>query len=574
MERSVYRFSLDIRDSIGACQPEMKQGDTHRRLCINLTDGGVPYPIGDGCRVVFTAKKPDGTVIYNTCAVENNTVIYDITPQTTSSAGILGCELQLYDGLADPLELITSAAFSIRVHPRVYNENDIPASEAESTGISAMLHQAEQAIEALSEARESGEFDGMSATHQWNGTVLTVTSASGTSSADLKGEKGEKGEPGTVSLDDATVGDAAWSSKHILEKLCPTMEDSGRLVQCRPVEGYPLEVISRIDPSLALHTGITLTQCGKNLLHFTVGEADTYVQKGNGALAFSSEKFSTNYIPCTHLQGQTVTWNHSGSQVQGNNTTNIGVAFYTEVDTAEDISNGRATYISGTNATTFVVPQNANYMRLTIFDKYQNETMLELGSAITEFEPYWEKTCTVELDDECGGGTLDWSRGLLTVTHKKVDMASLDWQYNELNCYFYADLPDGAMPDVGKANDAISNAFNWEPDTYGDITTGGVPNGGFFDISDEDGTCRIAVACWDADTIATFLDILTGTDAVLIYPMAEPVTQELVATPIPAAAGINTFYSNTGDSQVVGRADPVATLEALTNAVLSLGGNI
>ena len=40
--------------------------------------------------------------------------------------------------------------------------------------------------------------DGISATHQWNGTVLTVTSASGTSSADLKGDKGEQGDTGAV----------------------------------------------------------------------------------------------------------------------------------------------------------------------------------------------------------------------------------------------------------------------------------------------------------------------------------------------------------------------------------------
>lgn len=38
--------------------------------------------------------------------------------------------------------------------------------------------------------------DGTSCTHEWNGTVLTITSASGTSSADLKGEKGDKGDPG------------------------------------------------------------------------------------------------------------------------------------------------------------------------------------------------------------------------------------------------------------------------------------------------------------------------------------------------------------------------------------------
>lgn len=38
--------------------------------------------------------------------------------------------------------------------------------------------------------------DGVSATHSWSGTTLTVKSASGTSSADLKGEKGDRGDKG------------------------------------------------------------------------------------------------------------------------------------------------------------------------------------------------------------------------------------------------------------------------------------------------------------------------------------------------------------------------------------------
>ena len=38
--------------------------------------------------------------------------------------------------------------------------------------------------------------DGISATHSWDGTVLTITSASGKSSADLKGAKGDTGSPG------------------------------------------------------------------------------------------------------------------------------------------------------------------------------------------------------------------------------------------------------------------------------------------------------------------------------------------------------------------------------------------
>ena len=38
--------------------------------------------------------------------------------------------------------------------------------------------------------------DGVSVTHEWNGTTLTVTSASGTSSVDLKGDTGSPGKDG------------------------------------------------------------------------------------------------------------------------------------------------------------------------------------------------------------------------------------------------------------------------------------------------------------------------------------------------------------------------------------------
>ena len=58
-----------------------------------------------------------------------------------------------------------------------------------------------------------GTADG-TVTHQWNGTVLSITSASGTSSADLKGakgdpgQKGEKGDPGEKG-DKGDPGDGA-----------------------------------------------------------------------------------------------------------------------------------------------------------------------------------------------------------------------------------------------------------------------------------------------------------------------------------------------------------------------------
>ncbi len=53
--------------------------------------------------------------------------------------------------------------------------------------------------QALNDAKNTGKFDGedgVDVTHEWDGTILRVTSASGTSEADLKGERGERGEKG------------------------------------------------------------------------------------------------------------------------------------------------------------------------------------------------------------------------------------------------------------------------------------------------------------------------------------------------------------------------------------------
>lgn len=50
--------------------------------------------------------------------------------------------------------------------------------------------------QSLSGAKESGMFDGVSVTHEWDGSVLRVTSASGTSESDLRGPEGKQGEMG------------------------------------------------------------------------------------------------------------------------------------------------------------------------------------------------------------------------------------------------------------------------------------------------------------------------------------------------------------------------------------------
>ena len=67
-----------------------------------------------------------------------------------------------------------------------------------------------------------------------------------------QGVQGEKGNPGKdgVQIDDTAVNTAdTWSSKHIIDMLCPPLEASGNPVQCYPVAGYPLGVKVSWEPT-------------------------------------------------------------------------------------------------------------------------------------------------------------------------------------------------------------------------------------------------------------------------------------------------------------------------------------
>lgn len=131
MNYSIYRFTLDIHKTKSQVSIPVLFHDTGIKFYISLTDGGKPYFIEDGCRAVFSAKKSDGTQLFNDCIIEDNTrVRYDFTEQTTNCEGMMNCEIRLYgkDG-----KLITTPAFVVVVDARVIYDNDVLDSESEST---------------------------------------------------------------------------------------------------------------------------------------------------------------------------------------------------------------------------------------------------------------------------------------------------------------------------------------------------------------------------------------------------------------------------------------------------------
>lgn len=75
-------------------------------------------------------------MIFNTCQVENGKVIYEVSPQTTTAAGKVLCEICLY-GAEDTR--LTSAAFEIAVQEKVCSDEDVVASATEATDLQKIL---------------------------------------------------------------------------------------------------------------------------------------------------------------------------------------------------------------------------------------------------------------------------------------------------------------------------------------------------------------------------------------------------------------------------------------------------
>ena len=157
MNYSTYRASLDIHASGSQAVLHAKKGETKRRILITLTERGKPYLISSDCTAVFTATKPDGNIIYNDCAIDNNIICYNFTEQTTAAEGKLDCEIRLYG--ADNA-LIISPGFDLIVDAPVYEDGDVIESGTEVSALTALVSEANTLISTVNTKLENGEFNG------------------------------------------------------------------------------------------------------------------------------------------------------------------------------------------------------------------------------------------------------------------------------------------------------------------------------------------------------------------------------------------------------------------------------
>ena len=130
-------LTLDTKSAGSQATVQAKLGDTGRRLVISLTNGENPYEIPEDAYAVLMGSKPDGNVLYNAVAIQNQKLIYTFTEQTATAVGITECEVRLYR----PNEaVLTTARFDLAVDGTVYSDTKVE-STSEYTALKGLIAQ-------------------------------------------------------------------------------------------------------------------------------------------------------------------------------------------------------------------------------------------------------------------------------------------------------------------------------------------------------------------------------------------------------------------------------------------------
>ena len=188
------------------------------------------------------------------------------------------------------------------------------------------------------------------------------------------------GGGGGVALDDTRVSDKAWSSKHTVDVLCPSFSESGVVVRCEPVEGYPL--------SITAEGATTISRCGKNLIDYTqavprtTGNVVNIIENGV-EWAAGNHYFK---IPCNIKAGSVVAFSCSDAAGAID-----GATLYNEVGTTKtacsDMSrNGKGVTATADANIVYIYKKNASTQIETPIVVLNLQ--LEIGAAATTFEPY------------------------------------------------------------------------------------------------------------------------------------------------------------------------------------------
>ena len=333
-------------------------------------------------------------------------------------------------------------------------------------------------------------------------------------------------------MDDTKVGSDTWSSENIVDKVCPTFTESGVVVACEPVEGYPLDVFTDEIDSAWFGDGensiITLYHSGKNLIGFDdfsgitatsrtascINGVHKVVYTGGVTTSYVVVDAAIDYFKGGYLPAGTYIFSINQESSNGNTLSGCYATVGLEDGTTVNLPAGKA--VTLTTAGT-VTGYRCSNTAISAGTEMTFTLQIEVGSVATAYEPYHGQTYTA---------------------------------------------------DVGFAKDVLSSTYNWR--------TGIIVGENGSDESHED-MCPV----YQHDLATnTFIKVGWVEDHLDIEAI-EAISNTLpIIRNIPAFSGVNYLYCDYGVANrnanvtVTGKANTAAVIEKLTNVIIALGGNV
>jgi hypothetical protein len=419
------------------------------------------------------------------------------------------------------------------------------------------------------------------------------------------GPQGPKGDPGPagadgkdgIQIDDTAVGPDAWSSKHIVDMLCPPLEETGNPLQCYPVANYPLGVTASWEPvqegsgdpspdnirPIKGRDSVKVERCGGNVIEFL----RTNDSHESVKIAVDAEKNITLNGALTRganiiigmcrlhwVAGKTYTMyvkkvGGSASLGSGDGIT-FAYSLFTQDYNRYFRGDTRSTNLNAYIASDAALAETELVFMLqcwranTVFNNFKFQIEVVPGTtAPTTYAPYTGQTATLTLPRTIYGGTVDAVTGegqetwkIATIDAKKIKFSS-DGNDRFWNLpYHTADGATGASKII--CSHFISSAFSVnEPYAFFFTQPNRLQNL-FSSVDELNDYCAAQYAA--------------GTPVQIVYQsLKEPVPFTATgAQPIPALPGVNTLMTDANSATVTGRADPIKRITDLEDAVASM----
>ena len=373
-------------------------------------------------------------------------------------------------------------------------------------------------------------------------------------------------------IDDTTVGTDAWSSKHIVDMLCPPLEESGNPVACYPVSGYPLGCKVSWEPTqegsgepspdnirpISGRDAVNFEQRGANMLHITpfksiIKNGITFEYVDGGGIHVSGTSTGSADSPY-FLVGLFPPGKYYGSEFEAK--------IYPSISVHQE--NGRK-WISTRGA--FEIPSGnaVEYWRITIAVGITvNATFypyIVAGStAPNAYPPYVSTAISLTLPQTIYGGTVDAVSGKGQENAKTITLDGNKLKFKKSTIYI--NLPSNSAPGISEAGIICCSHFRK----------------GFFKVNIPHESCFLLES--DMTGLFTSVDDLNayvtaqyaaGTPVQIAYKLARPTPFTATgAQPVPALPGVNTVLTDADSVAVTGRADPIKRITDLEDAVASM----